>query len=132
MPRIWTHKAAFAHFGTIPKNIFWSWSARSADGKQIAVTIWKNQLKKQDDHFFIEQGSYGLAEDSNGHRELKENLAWAWAHCDKRFHVVLADAENYDEHPRKITSCHPWERVVKRLTQFDPDTGSFTAVSEKS
>jgi hypothetical protein len=35
---------AFAHFGAAGKNQRWSWSARSADGRTVVLTVWKDGL----------------------------------------------------------------------------------------
>lgn len=45
MPKKYTHTACFDYFGVVPKNIYWSWSGRSEDGKNVAVTLWQDRFE---------------------------------------------------------------------------------------
>jgi hypothetical protein len=73
MPRNWTHTQAFAYFGTKPKNVQWSWSARNATTKIVVVTLWQDLFK--------DRGVYdwpaGVGQASLGFAELMDNLTWA-------------------------------------------------------
>src|ERR1019366_2706519 len=42
MPKKWGLAEAFAHFGATGRNQRWSWSARSADGKTVVITLWRD------------------------------------------------------------------------------------------
>src|SRR5215213_6882171 len=48
MQKKWTHTAAFAHFGTKPRNVQWSWSARNEATKTVVVTLWQDEFVKKD------------------------------------------------------------------------------------
>jgi hypothetical protein len=50
MAKKWTHTACFQSFGTEPKNVQYSWSARSADGKTVVVTLWQDLFARKDGH----------------------------------------------------------------------------------
>jgi len=49
MAKRWTHSKAFAHFGTTPRNVQWSWSARNEDSRTVVVTFWQDQFSRRDD-----------------------------------------------------------------------------------
>jgi hypothetical protein len=40
-----THTEAFRAYGVEPRNANWSWSGKSADGKTVVVTLWKDEFK---------------------------------------------------------------------------------------
>jgi len=42
----WTRADAFAYFGAQGKNPRWSWSARSADGKTVVLTMWQDEFRQ--------------------------------------------------------------------------------------
>jgi len=126
MARKWTHTAAFRHFGTTPKNVQWSWSARSADGKTVVLTLWKHEF-----HGRTYRSNF-TSEDSDprlGFGELMENLKWAQEHCDSRFRAIIATARDPDAYPPSIKECYPG-RMTMRLTSLDHKTGNFTAEIE--
>ena len=131
MPQRWTHTKAFAHFGTKPKNVQWSWSARSADGKTVVVTLWQDMFTPKDGKlYYIRPGFPPEQPDTRpGFRELMENLAWARDHCDGRFKVIVAIAKDINAVPRSIKECAP-TKMIMRLTDLDATNGAFTAVAE--
>lgn len=47
MPKTWTHTTPFQHFGTSPRNVQRSLSARSVDGETVVVTLWQDQFKRR-------------------------------------------------------------------------------------
>jgi len=44
MPRKWRLAKAFAHFNATARSKRWSWTARSADGKTVVITLWEDRL----------------------------------------------------------------------------------------
>jgi hypothetical protein len=132
MPKKWKLSEAFAHFGTTGRNQRWSWSARSADGKTVAITLWRDGLdyrakpivydtfNRPDLHSWI---------DRPGNRERIDNLMWATVHCDGLFRVVITVAEDVKANPRKIETCYPQDEWLMKITDFDEKTGEFRAVS---
>lgn len=132
MPKKWTHTAAFSHFGAIPRNIQWSWSARSDDGQTVVVTLWKDRIIRRDGRVLYEWAvSSADIRRRPGFGELMDNLAWARDHCDGRFKVIIAIAKDERADPRSIEECYPVKMVMK-LTEFDLATGAFLAEAEKS
>jgi hypothetical protein len=131
MPKKWSHTEAFAHFGTKPKNVQWSWSARSADGNTVVVTLWQDQFEKRDGHLIYARpaNELGHPDTRPGFSELMEHFAWARDRCGGRFSVIIAIAKDPNVEPRSIKECFP-SKMVMRLTSLDITTGAFAAVAD--
>jgi hypothetical protein len=121
----WTHSECFAFFGTKPKSPRWSWSARSDDGKMVAVTLWKDQ--------FLEQGRVYKNFDIDvpgrsrpGFVELIENLKHASDHLGGVVRVIIAVPKDPLANPRSIAECYPQEHLRMRVSSLDVDAGTFT------
>ena len=74
MSNDWNLTTCREHFGVKAKNKYWSWSARSDDGKKVAVNIWQDGVR-WDGHKML----YALNIDESdlplhGAVELVENL----------------------------------------------------------
>lgn len=125
-----SHTAAFAHFGTKPKNVQWSWSARSEDGKTVVVTLWQDLFKRVDGKLVYERpDTDGAHLDSRpGFRELMDNLAWARDRCDGKMALIIAIPKDRNADPRSIAECFP-SKVAMRLTYLDTHTGAYSAES---
>jgi len=130
MPKKWTHTAAFKYFGTTPRNIQWSWSARNEESSTVVATFWQDEFHRNEGRLVYTWPEQD--EDIRGRpgfSEMMENLAWARDHCEGRFRVIIAKAEDVHANPRTILECFPSE-VVMRLTKFDPVSGAFVAEAE--
>jgi hypothetical protein len=126
MTKNWTHTAAFEHFGTKPRNVRWSWSARSDDGKIVVGTLWKDEFSGERKRLYERPG---LDPNTPAHgrlafNELKENLIWAEDHCDGRIRVIIAIAKDIKAIPRAIAECYPTKMIMK-LRKLDRYTGAF-------
>lgn len=122
-----THTAAFAHFGTVPRNVQWSWSARSDDGRTVVVTLWQDLFTRKDGRATYSRPAF--APDRKrppGLKELIENLVWSRDHLNGRFNVIIAKAKDVNASPRSIDECFP-TKMIMRITHLDPETGAFTA-----
>jgi hypothetical protein len=128
MAKKWTHTAAYKHFGTKPKNVQWSWSARSDDGKTVVVTLWQDRFKRRNNHLSYESLGFdpGNPDTRPGFRELMENLTWAQSHCGGQFKVITAIAKDITAEPRSIQECFP-TKMVMRLTHLDVTKGAYSA-----
>ena len=129
MPRTWTKTDAFAHFGTIPDNTRWSWSAESTNGDTVVLVLWQDVVKRRD-------GALTYADDEDldaawrrrpGHSARVRHLKHCRDHLDGRFRAIIAKAEDVKADPRKIESCFPQRDVWWQLDSFDEKTGAFTA-----
>ena len=126
-----THTSAFAHFGTVPRNVQWSWSARNEEAKIVVVTLWQDEFQRKDGRVIYSRDSTDdQVKSRNGFPELMENLAWARDHCEGRLKVIVAIAKDISASPRSIKECFPSEMEM-RVTDLDLVTGAFTAVAEE-
>ncbi len=132
MPEKWTLAKSFSHFGAAGTNPRWSWSARSADGKTVVMTLWDDLLDYSNQPItYSTVGAERLPEcmDQPGNRERLENLKWARDHCDGMFRVVITRAVDVGAHPREIAECFPQDRLLMRITDLNEETGEFAAVN---
>jgi hypothetical protein len=129
MPK--TLATCFAHFGAAGKNQRWSWSARSADGKTVVMTLWDDIL-----NYTVKPATYDtfgrtdLPEWTNkpGNQERIENLKWSRDRCGGLFRVVITVAKDIHAIPRSIARCYPHERMIMHLIELNETTGEFRAV----
>jgi hypothetical protein len=123
-----SHSECFAAYGTVPGNIRWSWSGRSADGKTVSVTFWQDKFESGG---LVYRSSAHMPDDkwfgSPGHKELIENLQHAHDHCDGELRVIVAIAKDPTVSPRSIAECFPAKKLRMRLTHLDVATGDFLA-----
>jgi hypothetical protein len=122
--------AAFAVYGAVPRNAVWSWSARSPDGKTVALTLWKDEFDyKSRPVRYSTFGKSGRPEwaDRNGNLERIENLRWARDFCDGLFRVVIVEAVDPKVSPRSIKRAYPQENLTMKLDGFDEETGEFSS-----
>jgi hypothetical protein len=88
---------AFRRAGAPLRNPRWSWSARSADGKTVVMTLWKDLIDYRSRPIaYSNMGLENLAAWMNrpGNRERLENLKWARDYCDGLFRVVIITAKD--------------------------------------
>ncbi|WP_156115944.1 hypothetical protein [Bosea sp. UNC402CLCol] len=126
-----THTAAFAHFGTKPHNVQWSWSARNEATKTVVVTFFQDEFRRESDRLIYErprEAAIALAS-SPGHNELTRNLIWARDNCDGELKAIVAIAKDRTSLPRSIAECHPSKMKV-RLVELDDNTGAFRVEAE--
>ena len=118
-----THTEAFAQFNVKPKNVRWSWSGISPDGKTVVLTFWGKD-------FNAPQGVYTgscSVDHRPGSREWVKCLRWAAEHCDGHFGVILAIAKDEKAEKRSIEKCRPTTLRMK-ITNIDVEAGTFTAL----
>ena len=124
---------AFASFGTICKNVRWSWSGRSPDGKTVALTFWKDRFTdfKARPIIYDDTGwdKPELVTSSPGNRERIENIRWALDHLNGEVRVVIATAKDVNVSPREIKDCYPQPNLRMRITDFIEATGEWRAES---
>jgi hypothetical protein len=133
-PHLWTVAGAFGFFGTVPTNIAWSWSARSPDGKTVAITWWKDEIGHDPSGKLVcdtrNHPMLSLWQGRLGNRERIENLAWARDHCDGLFRVVWCKANYTGARVRKAIERYPDKDLWMRLKSLNKSTGEFYAVQE--
>ena len=137
MTQKWTLTKAFAYFdGAKARNPRWSWSARSADGRTVVVTLWKDSICDDGrtvtvDAFDDGSGRLRLWKDAQGNRDRIQNLVWARDHCDGLFRVVLVVAKDTAAVPRAIDERYPDPNLVMKLIRLNEDTGELLAKGKR-
>ena len=125
-----SHTACFAHFGTKPKNVNGSWSARNEEEKTVVVTLWRDGFAKHGaDELIFQRGPVDPAHRNKpGHKELMANLRYALDECDGEVKVIVAVAVDPAADPRKIKDCRPTNMKAK-VVELDEDAGYFSIVA---
>ncbi|MGX9120316.1 hypothetical protein ACWTU6_27175 [Mesorhizobium sp. BHbsci] len=125
MAKKFNHTQSFAHFGTKPVNVNWSWSARNEDAKTVVVTLWQDEFSRKGNRRVYERGPiWANSRNSPGHNEMMRNLRWALDHCDGWVKVIIARAKDKNAKPRSIDECFPSNMLVKVLS-VDEASGAF-------
>jgi len=118
-----TGEECFAAFGTKPRNVQWSWSARSEDGSVVVVRLWDDRLFDKARRYRVE--NYEGSDDRLrlGQRELMENLQHAVDRCGGIVRVILIRARDKTAIPRSIKEGWPSD-LVMRVTNLDAANAS--------
>jgi hypothetical protein len=125
-----SHTAAFHHFGTSPKNVQWSWSARNEETKTVVVRLWQHEFEKKDGKLVYKAGKLEPGEKARlGHKELLENLRWAVDHADGRVSVIIAIAKDKMAKKKSIADSFA-SKMQLRVTHVDEATGKFEFEAE--
>src|SRR5260370_29362114 len=104
----WTRAGGLAQVGVRLRNNQWSWSGRSEDGQTVAITVWTDKVKREDDSFVYRQIAYTEAERGRpGFRELIENLRWARDHCGGFGKIVMTRGKDEKSNPPEGGRCYP-------------------------
>lgn len=121
-----THTDNFAFYGVVPRNTRWSWSGRSADGADVAVTLWQDRFEDQGRMYRSWQSDRpGEWRSRPGFVELIDNLAHARDRLDGRVHVILAIAKDKGAMPRSIERSFVQPRLKIRVVKLDEEEGTF-------
>jgi hypothetical protein len=121
----WTRTACFRFYNTDPLNPNWSWSAVSADGKTVVVTLWLDEFKGQAGKMVYARQGLGDWHKGSGSRFFFEDLAWAVANCGGIVRVVVAVRDPRQTGRAKTLECYPRKDLVMRVVHVDPKTGAF-------
>jgi hypothetical protein len=125
---MWGLAESFAHFGAIPRNPRWAWSARGEN--VVVVTWWKDEKGRDGDKFVYDlRGNPRLPlwQGRHGNRDRIKNLVWARDHCDGLFRVVWIKTNEPDDRIRKTIERYPDDRLWMRLEALNEHTGEFLA-----
>jgi hypothetical protein len=121
----WTRTAAFRFFNTEPRNPNWSWSARSADGLAVVVTLWKDELIGPAGGMVYHRHDLGDWHKGNGSRLFFEDMAWALANCSGIVRVIVAIRDRNSGPRVRTAECYPQKQLFMRVTHLDPEMGAF-------
>ena len=108
----------------------YSWSARSKDGKAVAISMWVDGIDNSVSP--MTYGSIGKEDISNwewrqGNKDRLEDLIWARDHCRGRLKVIIAVPEDLDAKTRKVAYCWPLPALTMHLDELNEKTGEFKA-----
>ncbi|MER8531211.1 hypothetical protein NKH61_09010 [Mesorhizobium sp. M1005] len=119
------HTQCFDHFGTKPRNVQWSWSARNEVTKTVVVTLWQHEFTWVDGQPSYERSWLDPTKKVRpGHNELMENLRWAIDNCDRRVSVIIAIAKDKLAVKKSIAECFA-SKMVLNVTKLDEASGAF-------
>jgi hypothetical protein len=124
-------KRAFDHFGAKPKNIRWSVSGRTPDGRTVVMVLWKHRLDYHSQPISYSHFGWRQLLDHNDEpsaHERVENLKWARDHCDGLFRVIIAVPIDTNDLTRGIAEAFPQPRLIMRLVEIKEQTGEFRAI----
>ena len=130
MPALMSVKDAFGYFGAVPANRQWSWSARSPDGRTVAINWWKDlETRRNGKLVYDTRNMQNLAEWQwrHGNRDRIRNLVHARDHCNGLFRIVWVKTNDPDQRVRKTIERYPDETLQMRLIKLDEGTGEFLA-----
>ena len=121
----WSRSAAFRFYNAEPINPNWSWSARSADGKTVVVTLWRHEFRGPAGKMVYARSDLGDWHEGNGSRTFFNDLVWALANCGGMVRVVMA-VRDWNASPRVRTAeCYPQKNLWMRITYLNLETGAF-------
>jgi hypothetical protein len=121
-----THSACFEFFGVVPKNARWSWSGRSLDGQDVAVTLWQDRFEEKGRIYRSwKTDQPGEWRSRPGFVELVENLAHARDNLKGKVHVIIAVAKDKAASPRSIERSFPQPSLKMRVIELDESDGTF-------
>lgn len=126
MAKEYNHKECFEFFGVVPRNLRWSWSGRSLDGREVAVTLWQDRFEDGARVYRSwKTDRPGEWKSRPGFAELIENLVHARDNLDGKVHVILATPKDKDASPRSIKRSFPQPQLKMRVVELDEDEGTF-------
>jgi hypothetical protein len=122
----WTRTAAFRFYNAKPSNPNWSWSARSADGRTVVVTLWKHEFKGPAGKMVYAHSGLGNWHEGNGSRTFSKDLVWALANCEGLVRVVVVTRLWSVSSRVRTAECYPQKNLLMRITHLNLKTGAFT------
>jgi hypothetical protein len=126
VPKQYSHTDCFEYFNTVPRNPRWSWSGRSVDGQDVAVTLWQDRFE-EGGRLYRSWATDRPREwrSRPGFVELVENLVHARDHLCGMVHVILALPKDKDAQPRSIARCFPQPKLKMRVVELNEQEGTF-------
>src|SRR5665213_2689918 len=118
-----TRLKAFRALGTKPRNRYRSLSARSADGKTVAVSLWKDRFQGPAGKMVYSRAGWGDWNLVTG-RLFIQDLLWALGNCGGLVKVAVVVRDPARPQPR-TADCYPANNLLMRVTHVDPVTGAF-------
>lgn len=127
MPRTTTLTEAFEFFGARTHNIRQAWSAMSADGATVVITLWDHERASDGSVDFFDPSNRWRWENRWGNKERARHLRHALDNCEGRFRVVRVAAKDPSADSKVIADRIADQATVMQITDFDEVTGEFAA-----
>jgi hypothetical protein len=118
-----TRAEAYRYFGTRPKNVYRSLSAKSADGRAVAITLWNDKFNGPPGLMIYELSCWGDWHRGNC-QAFFEDLEHAITHCGGIVFVVLVARDRTALQVRSV-DCYPAKNWAMRITHLDSASGTF-------
>ena len=110
----------------VPKNTRWSWSGRSLEGNDVAVTVWRDRFDNKGRIYrSLKSDRPGEWKSRPGFTELIDNLVYARDVLEGKFHVILAIAKDEAAVPLSIERSFPQPELKMRVVELDEAEGTF-------
>jgi hypothetical protein len=127
---------AFGFFDTKRRNTRLDLSARNEAGKTVVLALWRDRLdysKPPAVSYRPHRAGTEVADWINmpANRARLADLQWAREHCEGCFRVVIIETTDPAAEPRVISGASPQKMMVMKLTEFDEETGEFTAAAQR-
>jgi hypothetical protein len=120
----WTRTQAFRLYNTELCNPYF-WSARSGDGKTVAVSLWRDGFEGPAGRMVYDRSSMEDWYDGSVRRRFFEDLAWAIKHCGGIVRVIVAVRDLSAFPLVRTAECYPCKNLLMRVTHLDPVAGAF-------
>ena len=120
---------AYWTYGCVKRRLA-SWSARSKDGKTVAISMWIDGINNKATP--ITYGSIGEEDISiwewrQGNKDRIEDLKWAREHCLGRLRVIITIPKDFDAKTREVEDCIVRPDLIMHLDELNEETGEFRA-----
>ena len=107
-----------------------AWSGISEDRKTVVITLWQDKIKILGDRLVFStevEGDLKVWKARLGHKWRMKHIRYALDKCGGRFRAILLFPE-YKKGAKKTTKArYPQENIWWRITDFNDDTGEYTA-----
>lgn len=107
------------------------WSGVSADGKTVAISIWRDELDNSIPGSPIldcrQHKDISVWAEFPGNKKRKAHIEHALSSTDGIFKIVMLRAKDPEKLPREIDEAWIWKGMIGKITDYDPNTGGFRA-----
>jgi hypothetical protein len=118
-----TRKRSFGSYGAYPRNIIRAWSAISADGSSVVLSLWRDEFRGPAGAMVYEKPNTDDWRDGQSKRDFFDHLRYALNHCGGLVRVVVSVRD--PSNPVRAIDCYPAPNVIMRITHLDEAAGSF-------
>jgi hypothetical protein len=118
-----TRKKSFGRFDAPLRNVMQDWSAISANGSTVVVSLWRDEFRGPAGAMVYEKLDTSDWRDGQSKRDFFDHLRYALDHCGGLVRVVVSVRD--PANPVRAIDCYPAPNVIMRITHLDEAAGSF-------